>query len=456
MAGIGFELRKLLDKAHLTGVLQAYMYAAVIGSGPWVLSIVGILIVGTLSTAAGLAGAMLTQFQVSVTYLIAVSLILTGPVQLSFTRFISDELYRERTDSVLPNLNGMLLLVAAVSGVIGVVVMLLWFGSTGLGYRLMMLGAFVLLCEIWVATLLLSGLRQYREIVLLYALGYGIVIGAALLLRPLGMEGLLLGFVLGHLVLFIGMLLLVVRGYPSTRFIAFDFLRPGAMLGTLMLSGLLYNLAVWADKFLFWMSEDTGQAVIGPLRASPVYDLPLFLAYLSIIPGMAVFLTRMETDFVDYYTRFYDKVRSGGTLDELEDLRDEMVLVVKQGLGEIVKIQSIAVLAVFALSPGILRAVGISELNLPLFHVHVIAAGLQVVLLGLLNVFFYLDKQRIVVFLTAVFAVANLGLTWLSLAGGAPYYAYGFAISALIAVLLATALLSRKLETLEYETFMLQ
>ena len=38
MAGIGFELRKLLRKDSLLGLVQAYAYAGVIGSGPWVLS----------------------------------------------------------------------------------------------------------------------------------------------------------------------------------------------------------------------------------------------------------------------------------------------------------------------------------------------------------------------------------------------------------------------------------
>lgn len=456
MAGIGFELRKFLNRDNLTGVLQAYLYAAVIGAGPWVLSIVGILIVGLVSAANGLAGAMLTQFQVSVTYLIAVSLIFTGPIQLAFTRFIADELFKEHKDAVLPNLNGMLLLVAVIAGTGATLVMVIFFGNTPLGYQLLMMGAFVLLCEIWVATLLLSGLRQYKQIVLLYALGYGITVAAALVLRPLGLEGLLLGFVIGHLVLFVGMVLLVARGYPSPEFIAFKFARRGVMLPTLMLAGFFYNVAVWADKFLFWFAPDTGQDVIGPLRASVVYDLPLFLAYLSIIPGMAVFLTRMETDFVEYYERFYDKVRTGGTLDELEDLRDDMVMVVRQGLGEIVKVQSIAVLAVFVLSPSILRAAGISDLNLALFHVHVVAAGLQVVLLGILNVFFYLDKQRAVVMLTVLFAVTNALFTWITLNLGAEFFAYGFALAALLTVLVGAALLSRKLDLLEFETFMLQ
>lgn len=50
MAGIGFELRKLLKKDTLVGLLQAYTFAGIIGSGPWVLSILGILIIGLLSS----------------------------------------------------------------------------------------------------------------------------------------------------------------------------------------------------------------------------------------------------------------------------------------------------------------------------------------------------------------------------------------------------------------------
>ena len=45
MAGIGFELRKMLRRKTLLGLMQAYTYAGLIGAGPWVLSIVGILLI---------------------------------------------------------------------------------------------------------------------------------------------------------------------------------------------------------------------------------------------------------------------------------------------------------------------------------------------------------------------------------------------------------------------------
>ena len=120
MAGIGFELRKLLRKESYSGLLQAYAYAGIIGSGPWVLSIVGILAIGLLSTTAMGVSYVVGQFQVSVTYLMASSLVLTGFIQLGFTRFIADRLFEKKDSMVMPNFNGLLLLVIIISGSLGI------------------------------------------------------------------------------------------------------------------------------------------------------------------------------------------------------------------------------------------------------------------------------------------------------------------------------------------------
>ena len=116
MAGIGFELRRMLRKDTLLGLVQAYAYAGVIGSGPWVLSIVGILLVGIFSASVVIPSHLITQFQTSVTYLVAGSLIYTGLVQLAFTRFVSDRLFEKNKHLILPNLHGLLVLVLLGAG----------------------------------------------------------------------------------------------------------------------------------------------------------------------------------------------------------------------------------------------------------------------------------------------------------------------------------------------------
>lgn len=456
MAGIGFELRKLLKSHTYAGLLQAYLYAGVISSGSWVLSIIGVLVIGFMSLTVVIPGSLITEFQVSVTYIMVASLVLTGVVQLAFTRFIADRLFEEKDEVVMPNFNGLLLVTMVASGGLGMVALFLFFGGVGTLYKLLMLCGLVAMSCIWVTTLALSGMKQYKTIVGMYALGYTVSVLAALVLRPYGMEGLLAGFVFGHFILLTGMLALIYRAYPSDYFVSFDFLAKGAMYPSLMFSGFAYNLAVWIDKIIFWFHPDTGQNIVGPLRASLIYDFPIFLAYLSVIPGMAVFLVRMETDFVEYYQKFYDSIRDGGTLEHIEEMRDEMVYTVRQGLGEIVKIQAIAVLLTFVLGPSLLRVLGISDLYLPLLYVDVVAAALQVVLLGLLNVFYYLDKRVNVMVLVGYFLVANTAFSTITLYLGASWYGYGFALALLTTVVAGVLLLDRKLEQLEYETFMLQ
>lgn len=457
MAGIGFELRRMLRKNTLTGLLQAYAYAGVIGSGPWVFSIIGILLVGIFSASVVVPSFLVTQFQTSVTYLVACSLILTGFVQLAFTRFVSDRLFEKRRDRVLPNLHGLLLLVMGSSAVLGTLALFVVLPGEGLVYRLLMLAGFGVMCGVWVLAILLSGMKRYRAITLLFGGSYAFIVGVSLLLLPWGLEGLLGGFVLGNFVLLAGMWVLVVREFsPEGRLLAFDFLWRPQLYPSLVLIGLLYNLAVWADKFMFWFFAPTSQPIIGALRASLIYDLPVFLSYLSIIPGMAVFLVRIETDFVEYYDKFYDAVRSGGSLEYIESMRDEMVYAIQQGLAEIAKIQTLAVLVTFVAGPALLDALGISHLYLPLLHVQVVGAGLQVGVMAILNVFFYLDQRRIVLLLCAQMLLLNIGLTALTQYLGAAFYGYGFTGAMLLTLCTGLVLLSRQLHRLEYETFMLQ
>ncbi len=456
MAGIGFELRKMLRRDSLSGLLGAYAYAGIISSGPWILSIVGILLIGMLSLPFVVPGTLITQFQVSVTYLIAVSLILTGPLQLSFTRFTSDRLFEKRDYLVLSNYHAVAMLATVLAGAIGLVCALFAFPEQSVLYRLLMVAGFVVMSNIWIAVIFLSGMKQYKAVVWIFLVGYAITVSAALALRNQGLEGLLSGFVGGQLCLLTGMVTLIYRNYTSHRFMSFEVFQRRYGYPSLVAIGLLYNLGIWLDKFMFWYAPSTGQQVIGPLHASIIYDIPVFLAYLSIIPGMAVFLVRIETDFVEYYDAFYDAVRGGSSLEHIEDMRNTMVQTIRLGLYEIVKVQAIAALLLFVVGKWVLGLLGISELYLPLLYVDVIGASLQVVLLGVLNIYFYLDRRREVLLLTGTFVVLNFVLTRLTLVLGPAWYGYGFAVSLLLVVALALYLLDRKLDRLEYETYMLQ
>lgn len=456
MAGIGFEIRRILRRESFLNLIEAYGLAGIISSGPWVLSVLGVMMIGIFSLTLAVSDVAVVQFLVSVTYLMAFSLILSGIFQHVFTRWVADKLYARENGLILPNLMGLIWVATVLALLVGGVgiAFLLW--DTSVLYRLLMLANFVVLCNLWLVTIFLSSMKSYRRIVILFALGYTTAVIASLRLADWGLEGLLTGILLGHSLLFFSFFYTIIRQYPGNSFIRFDFLQRKQIFPALIFTGLLFNAAVWADKLIFWFHPDTSQGVIDGLRASVIYDLPIFLAYLSIIPGMAVFLVRMEADFAEAYDRFYTAVREGDTLERINRFRDEMVIIARNGIYEIFKVQGLTIILLFVWAEDILRAIGISPLYLPLFQIDLVAVGTQLLLLAIQNVLFYLDARRINVTLCLLFFVSNIVFTLITLRLGASFYGYGFAGATLVSALAGLFLLSRKFERLEYETFMLQ
>ena len=453
MAGIGFELRKILSRDSYTATLHAYVYAGLISSGPWVLSIVSVMLVGVLSLGLLMPEMLVRQFLITVTYLMATSLILTGGLQLFFTRFVSDRLSERKFSRILPNLVGVLLLVTVSAGLLGTLLLWVLFDEP-LIYRLLVLANFVTLCNLWLVIIFLSGMKAYNRILLVMLVGYSLMVLSAYLLSFMGINGLLLALLIGHGSLLFLYLYDILREYRADTLVAFDFLDRRHVFPSLLLTGLCYNLGIWIDKFIFWFNPATSSAVIGPMRSSVLYDLPIFLAYLAIIPGMAVFLVRIETDFAQWYDRLFRAIREGETLQHIGQIKAEMTLSIQQGLLEICKVQGLTAVLLFLFAPQLLAWLGISSYYLPLFYIDLVGVSIQVVFMALLNVFFYLDKRAIVLKLCVMFVLLNGALTLLSLYLGPSFFGYGFTLSLLACVLVALHQLSSALDDLEYHTFM--
>ena len=69
--------------------------------------VIGIMLIGVFSLGLVFPQEAIAQFQVTVTYLFLISLVGTGLVQLSFTRFVADRSFEKKNDAILPNFNGL-------------------------------------------------------------------------------------------------------------------------------------------------------------------------------------------------------------------------------------------------------------------------------------------------------------------------------------------------------------
>ena len=457
MAGIGFELRKILKEDRLLSLTKVYGYSAILSSGPWVISILAIVLVGFINLANLGEVSDAFRFQVVITYAIALasSLIITGILQLPFTRYIADLIFNNKEDEILPSYFGAIFLAWGL-GLPTVVPFYMWvFEGQSALFLLGVISTFLILCGVWISSILAASLKYYHGVVWAYFVSYSLIVLFSYYFGD-NIIMLIYIFFLGNTILFVTLMTFIIKSYNSTIFMKIDFFLADNFYWTLGIAGLTYNLGAWVDKFIFWYHPATGHTVIGKLNASIVYDMPIFLAYLSILPGMAIFFYRLESDFAEKYDLYYDAVRSGGTLGIIQRYRNDMVDVIRHAIHEILMIQGIIDIILFLTAPTLFSLLNIPQLYLGLLYILTIGAMLQIAFMSVLAILYYLDRKKVAMWLCISFFVLNATLTLFSIDLGPAYFGYGYTVSLLIVFLASLIVIRNEMERLDYETFMLQ
>ena len=460
MAGIGFELKKTLKTDRLSSYMKMYGYAGALSAGPWITSIIAILLVGFVGTVLHETSSIdntqnTLNALVIYAFILALSLIATAPILLPFTRYIADLIFSENSDEVLPVFLGVSLVFFTIAFAFSTPFFTFIFADQSADFISIIIGLFVVLCVIWLANILAMSLKYFRSVIVAYILAYGYIVAASYFLYP-NLIGLLLIFLSGNIFLLVILLVLIVKSYISLKLLSFSFFTSGKVYWVLGFSGLFYTLGTWIDKIIFWYHPYTGEPVIGHVNFSVLYDIPIFLAYLSIIPGMSVFFYRLESDFADANDLYFDSIRNGASLSTIERFRFKILRVTKDALREVFVIQAIVSIVLYLNAPFIFDFLNISSLYLGLFNVLLVGVFLQLGFMSVLALLYYMDRRWQAMWLTLGFFILNGLLTLLSIYIGPAFFGFGFAVSLLIMLTASLLVLLNVTERLSYETFMLQ
>jgi uncharacterized membrane protein len=455
MAGIGFELRKLLIPRSLTGTMRAYLYAGVISTGPWIISILSIILLNLVLQPV-LTEPERVLFSTTITHSYALALILTGGLQFVLNRHAADEISAKRPESILPNAIGALLLTAVLSLVAGAVL----FGALtpeSLFHKAASIALFVYVCLIFVASNYLSVLLHFRSIVAGFLIGY-LASGFAAWYATThwGVAAGIAGFAAGHLVLFAFLLGCLRRELAGAGIPAADwsFLGHFRRYPGLILCGFLYNLGIWVDKILFWHLSAENRTVSGVLHASPEYDLAIYLSLLSIVPGLTVFFLRLETDFADRFNQFFYATNRGGRLVDIVAAKERMIDSLRSGFIHLLSTQAIVTLSLLIYAGHIGSWLGIGAIQEGIFRVTLIGAFLLMLFLALMTILFYLDDRKGALLACIVFVSANAGLSLATVLANEAWYGFGFVVAAGAAMFITAWRVNARIARFEYHVFL--
>jgi len=450
MAGIGIKLQHILRDRSYRSLLKGYVYAGLISAGPWLLAVITVAIIEAFG-AWLIPRSELELFLGVVVYTYAGSLILTGAIQMATTRYVADRLFAEDMSALAPCYHWVACVVVVAGGIVAAV----FHSLAGLDPAAAT-GSVVLFQAIsltWVGMIFLSAAKDYEAVVTSCAVGFAASLTGWLAGALFGgLAGMIWGFAFGQVVLAVLYGTRIRAEFPSGRATDSRVLQHWRSMPQLVVIGVFYSAGIWADKIVFWFSP-WGKHITGWFYTAPHYNTCIFLAYLTVVPAMALFLIRVEAGFYKHYTAFYNTIVGGGDLDSVRREKREMEDALWLSAMRLVKLQGIVTIVFIFLAPWVLRWLAL-PLNLtPTFRTTLLAAFAQVLLQFLFIFLLYFDWKRDVALLTIAFACMNAAFSYATVYFDPRFHGLGYLVACLIALSFGLVVFDRRMQDLVRETF---
>jgi uncharacterized membrane protein len=409
MAGIGFELRKLLLEPKNRTKWSTALGSLFSTAGTWILSVTFLItlqIAGPYRINAELHSSLMSIL----IYCFAFSLICSHPLTNMITRELSDLLYLNKKKRV----HSLIVTGASLTGGISFLFfyMLLVTLSGRPDWLIPACQYFTSLSLLWYFLAFSSILKRQQLQVSAFAAGCILGILCMFILPPESTLTHRFFWLTGcNSAVLICLYSVLYKQYPGPLEFNIKWMQ-NKVLWCLLLSGLGLSLIPWIDKLLYWFYSDL--AVLSPigLQFFPAYDTAVFLGYFTIIPSIAYFTIFIETTFADCLNQFLASVESGNTLEAIH-LRTKAVFhSIFSCLLKLSLFQLFCSIILTALMIFILDKYNIQLSLLPFLRIAVLNAGLQMVFQCCIIFLYYFDYQKEVLFVSLLTVIIAFILAW--------------------------------------------
>lgn len=449
MAGIGFELNKLARRDDLMGIAGAYLHSAFAIAGPWLFTVVALACTTILYGASGSDEMM--NFRGVIVYNFSFSLVLSAPVYMIMTRYLADQIHvRNVTTTPTVMLESMVMVFAFNLPV--ALFFYAYYFEMSLALKLAAFANMFLIAGVWLLGVYLTALKDFAAVTRAFIIGMIVAVLCAEFLSGHTAAGMVMGYNIGlTLIVF----LLIARVYAEYPYhLTTDFaIRPFfEKYWELAVGGFFYNAALWIDKWIMWYAPEAAELET-KMRFYPDYDSAMFMAAMTILPALALFVFSVETTFFTHYRRFYGNILAHASLRRVRGFHSKIIDSIVEGGRNLMLLQAIVCFLAILLAPQIFELAGMFYVQLSIFRLGALGSFFQVLLLFSTIVLAYFDCRKTNMWIFVFYFVANTLLTLIFLQKGFEYYGYGFFLASASTFLLAAMLLFNHIRKLPYHAF---
>jgi uncharacterized membrane protein len=453
MAGIGFELNKMLEKKSVLTYTGYYTASAIIYVGPTILGIVLLAAVRILCEIGGASTADQDKIIVIISYSLIAAIAINNLFNLIITRYVADCIYNHRHKDVLPAMYGGILIQLGFGTVLyGVFVIL---SGIDLVTGILTFMMFALFLVAWTMISFLSAVKDYKRIMIYFVVGILISVASGYLLMKTSMDAvhaMIIMVIIGYGFMISAYHIVLTRYFNvrSNRFFAFtDYFK---RYPALIIIGICISVGMYFHMIWMWYSP-YGTIVGGWLyRSMPVYDIPALFAFVTTFFATINFSAQVEVNFYPFYRRYFDLLNGEGTIRQIDSAERSLTSTMWRELSYLTIKQLIFSVLVIALGAQLLDALGIvylDNVSEGVFQTLCIGYGLYAVGNSIMLVLLYFSDYKDAAISTIVFAVGTI-IGTIIFDDSFTVFGLGFTIGAALFYITAILLLYRYTSKLRF------
>lgn len=430
MAGIGVKLNRIYHKNTITTNIVGFFYSTVVTIAPVLVVIINLMLMQKVLKFNTVRFIDRELFSCTVLYVFIFSLLTTSPFNAVLSRYMSDVIFEERYEDVLP-CHRVGLLTNICFSCLFAIPFCFWehlMGGVPIYYVFTGYCCFVSLVMVFYNMLYLSICKEYRLISLYFLIGMVTSFLLSVFLRYVCKVSITYSMLLA---LAVGFFLTAVLEWAKIHQFFPDNSEEYRRVFTyfrrywqLILINFLYTLGLFIHNFVFW-GTDMAMHLVRTFVCNQPYDMATCLAMFTNISASVIFISRVEMYFHERYRAYADAVFGGRGID-IRNTRKRMFRQLGSELMTLVRLQFIVSVFIYLIFVIFLPRMGYAGLVMRIYPM--VAAGYFILFLmysEIIFLYYFEDLNGAV--LTAVSFCAGTFLASLIAVHFSPIF-YGFGV----------------------------
>ncbi len=371
MAGIGIRLNRIYSKNTLITSLFGFGYSTVITVAPMFLVILAVFLMQYLLGVSRLGYTERELYACTVLYIFIFGLLTASPFNAVLSKYMSDIIYNETYEDILPCYYVGLIMNIFLSSLFGIPFCIREYLVGGVDLLFVFLGycGYVSLVFVFYSMLYLSICKDYKKISLFFLIGMTVTVLLSVflvyVLKQDVITVMLLCLDVGFIVIGALELALVKSYFRKSSGNYKEVFRYFKIHWQLVVTNFLYSLGLYIHNFVFW-TTDMHIVIAKTFVCTESYDMASCLAMFTNISATVIFISRVEMHFHERY-KAYSEAVIGGRGRDIENAKRRMFIQLSDELMNLARLQFIVSVVIFLLCIIFLPRLGFGGLVMQIY-----------------------------------------------------------------------------------------